>query len=498
MNVAEIIDGHPDEAVALVAGERTVTYGELRRDVAGLQGGLAGLGLDVGDRVGVVAGNTVEFVLGWLAAARGGFVAVPLNPGSPVPELARELAAVGARAVVCGPRGSAIVRDLDRAELPVLEHVVVAEAPVPDGGVLLDDLIAAEPAELVAREADDLAVLMFTSGTAGSPRAAMLTHGNLVANLEQVQDSEGRRRTAEDVALAVLPLFHIFGLNVVLDGGLVAGSTTILMDHFDPDAALAAVAEHKVTDLTGPPTMWAALAAAPSASPDAVATVVRAASGAAALGPEIRSAVQASLGIALAEGYGLTETSPVVATGVGIEAPVGSVGRPIPGVEVRIVDADGEDTFIGDPGEILVRGANVFVGYWNDPEATTNVLTGDGWLRTGDIGFADEEGHLYLSDRAKDLIIVSGFNVFPAEVEDTLMMAEGVREAAVVGIPSERTGEAVKAFVVLDDGVTLTDEEIREHTHAHLARYKCPAEIEVVDELPHGPGGKLLRRTLRG
>jgi long-chain acyl-CoA synthetase len=338
---------------------------------------------------------------------------------------------------------------------------------------------------------------MFTSGTAGSPKAAMLTHGNLLANLEQVQASPGHR-TADGVALAVLPLFHIFGLNVVLDGSLAAGATVVLMEHFDAEAAVDLVVEHGITDLTGPPTMWAGLAGAANASPDAFATVVRAASGAAALNPEVRAAVQERLGIALAEGYGLTETAPVVASGVGQDAPIGSVGRLVPGVEARIVDADGEDTFIGDAGEILVRGDNVFGGYWNDPEATSAVLTGDGWLHTGDIGFADEDGFLFLSDRAKDLIIVSGFNVFPAEVEDVLTSADGVREAAVVGIASDRTGEAIKAFVVLDDGVTMTPEDIREHTHRHLARYKCPAEIEVVDQLPHGPAGKLLRRSLRG
>ncbi len=163
------------------------------------------------------------------------------------------------------------------------------------------------------------------------------------------------------------------------------------------------------------------------------------------------------------------------------------------------MDLDGQDTYIGDPGEILVRGDNVFVGYWNDPEATTAVLTDDGWLHTGDIGFADESGHLFLSDRAKDLVIVSGFNVFPAEVEEVLVSHPDVREAAVVGIPSDRTGEAVKAFVVLEDGATgLSPDDLRDHTHVHLSRYKCPAEIEIVDELPHGPGGKLLRRSLRG
>ena len=483
VNVAGIIDGHPDEAVALVAGDRTITYGELRREVAGVQAGLAGLGLDVGDRVAIVAGNTVTFVLGWLAAARGGFVGVPLNPGSPRPELTRELAAVGAR-VVLGEVG-----DLDRAALPVLDHVLDASA--------VAELATTEPVDAVDRSAEDLAVLMFTSGTAGSPRAAMLTHGNLLANLEQVQASPGHR-TRDGVALAILPLFHIFGLNVVLGGTLSVGATVVLMERFDADAALALIAEHGVTDLTGPPTMWANLAAAPSAGPESLASVVRAASGAAALGAETHRAVRERLGIDLAEGYGLTETSPVVATGVGVDAPVGSVGRVVPGVEVRIVDPDGDDTFLGDAGEILVRGDNVFVGYWNDPEATRAVLTDDGWLHTGDIGFADEHGHLYLSDRAKDLIIVSGFNVFPAEVEDVLVAADGVREAAVVGIPSDRTGEAVKAFVVLDDGVALTADQLRDHTHGHLARYKCPAEIEIVDELPHGPGGKLLRRSLRG
>ena len=497
VNVAGIIDGHPDEAVALVAGERTVTYGQLRRDVAGLQAGLAGLGLDVGDRVGVVARNNVEFVVGWLAAARGGFVAVPLNPGSPLPELTHELAAVGARAVVCGPFGSEVVRRLDRGELPVLEHVVVTEAPVPDGGHLIGDLVAAPPADLVERDAGDLALLMFTSGTAGSPRAAMLTHGNLLANLDQVNRTDARRRGPDDVALAILPLFHIFGLNVVLDGGLLAGSTIVLMDQYDADAALRAVAEQKVTDLTGPPTMWGDLARSEGAAPDVVGSVIRAASGAAALGEEVRLLVRERLGIDLAEGYGLTETAPVVATGVGIDAPAGSVGRVIPGVEVRIVDADGDDTFIGDPGEILVRGDNVFVGYWNDPEATRAVLDEDGWLHTGDIGFADEEGNLFLSDRAKDLIIVSGFNVFPAEVEEALCSHPSVDEAAVVAVPSERTGEAVKAFVVAAEGARPSVDELRDHVGAHLARYKCPSEIEVVAELPHGPSGKVLRRTLR-
>jgi long-chain acyl-CoA synthetase len=483
VNLAGIIEAHPDEATALVAGDRALTYGELRRQVAGVQAGLRELGLDVGDRVGLVAGNTLEFVLGFLGAVRGGLVAVPLNPGSPTPELTQELAAVGARVLV----GAAA--EVDRDQLPVLEHVLEA-----DGLAALADH---DPADPVERGDDDLAVLMFTSGTAGAPKAAMLTHGNLRSNLDQVQASEGRRRGPDDVALAVLPLFHIFGLNVVLNGGLVAGSTVVLVERFEPDAVLEVIAERGVTDLTGPPTMWAGLAAAGSARPEAVASVRRAASGAAPLGEEVRQAVLDRLGLELKEGYGLTETSPVVATGVGTDAPSGSVGRLLPGVELRIVDPDGDDTYLGDPGEILVRGPNVFHGYWNDPEATRAVLSQDGWLRTGDLGFVDEDGNLFLSDRAKDIVIVSGFNVFPAEVEDVLMERPDIAEAAVIGIPHPRTGEAIKAFVVLEPGASLTEQEVIDHVGDHLARYKCPAEVVFVDELPHGPAGKLLRRSLR-
>ncbi|MEL7210727.1 MAG: AMP-binding protein, partial [Actinomycetota bacterium] len=282
------------------------------------------------------------------------------------------------------------------------------------GAVALDALLEADPVERVERDEDDLAVLIFTSGTAGLPRAAMLSHGNLLANIEQGQRDPARRRTTDDVVLGVLPLFHIFGLNVVLGATLAVGARIVLIERFDPESCLETVANKAITDITGPPTLWAALAAHPGASPWAMESVNRATSGASRLTEEVAHAVRERLGLDLKEGYGLTETAPVVATSLGTDAPVGSIGRPISGVEVRLVDEEGDDVYVGDPGELWVRGPNVFQGYWNDPDATHRALTDDGWLRTGDIAVVDDDGFLYLVDRAKDLIIVSGFNVHPA------------------------------------------------------------------------------------
>ena len=202
-------------------------------------------------------------------------------------------------------------------------------------------------------------------------------------------------------------------------------------------------------------------------------------------------------GLVISEGYGLTEASPTVTSSVGAEVPDGSIGRPIPGVEIRLVDEDGDDAFLGDPGELWVRGPNVFKGYWNDPEATAAALTTGGWLRTGDIAVADDAGNLTIVDRVKDLIIVSGFNVFPAEVEETLLEHPGIEAAAVVGVEHPHTGETVKAYVVAAPGAHVDEETLIEFCAARLARYKCPTKILFLDELPQGMGGKVLRRTLR-
>ncbi len=498
MNLATLIEPHPDDAVALISrGERT-TYGQLREQVAGFRGGLAGLGLEPGDRVALLCANNWYFVVAYLAALGAGLVAVPLNPSSPRRELEKELAAIGARALIVGPSGRSAFASVDRSATPALEYVVGPSGAGVGESVTFDQLLLADPVPVVDRGPDDLAVLMFTSGTAGSPKAAMLTHGNLLANLEQVQSSPGRAQEPDDLSFGVIPLFHIFGLNVVLGGAIHVGGAVLLIERFDPSSALEAIARHRATLVSGPPTMWAALADQPDASADDMASVRLATSGAAKLPDEVTRRVQERFGLRLTEGYGLTETSPVVATANGLpDAPIGSIGRPIRGVEMRLVDADGDDVLIGDEGEVWVRGPNVFGGYWNDPDATAAALTPDGWLRTGDLAVVNDDGYLFLVDRAKDLIIVSGFNVYPAEVEEILVEHPAIDAAAVVGVPHPHSGEAVKAFVVVANGFAVEEDDVISWCAEHLARYKCPSKVMFVDELPQNVSGKVLRRTLR-
>jgi long-chain acyl-CoA synthetase len=489
VNLAAIVEPHPADRPALVSGGQVTTYGELRDRVAATRGGLAARGVEPGDRVAIVAANSWQFVAAYLAVLGVGAVAVPLNPASPPPELRRELAAVGARLVVTGPAGRVPVADAETDETAVDADELLA-APGPAGADR-----SAPP--IVDRAPSDPAVLLFTSGTAGAPRAAVLTHGNLLANVEQVLSVPGRPEGPDDVALGVLPLFHVFGLNALLGTMLHVGATVVLVERFDAAEVLDAVARRGVTIVSGVPAMWHALASHPGVGAADLAGVRVAMSGAAPLDPDVRRLVADRLGLELHEGYGLTEASPVVATGMGAGAPAGSIGRPLPGVQVRLVDARGEDVLVGDPGEIWVRGPSVFAGYWEDPEATAAALTPDGWLRTGDVAVVDDDGFLYLVDRAKDVVIVSGFNVFPAEVEDVLDAHPAVAEAAVVGVPDMRTGEGVRAFVVLAPGATAGEDELAAFCAERLARYKCPTGVTFVDEIPHGQAGKLLRRALR-
>jgi long-chain acyl-CoA synthetase len=471
-NLAEVLlepAARTPDAAALRAGTDVVTYRELEVRAAHVAGALRSEGVEPGDRVAIEGDNTVAFVASYLGALRIGGVAVPLNPHAPEAELTRELAAV--------------------------EPSVVLRPPLDGTGG------DAEPAAPVDRDAADPAVLLFTAGTAGAPKAAMLTHGNLASNIRQVLDHPGLALTADDVSLGALPLFHVFGLNAVLGIGLAAGASTVLIDHFQPAAALRAVREHRVTVLAGVPAMYHAFLDLDDATapPDAFTSLRLAVSGAAPLGEELFEGMRKRFDVVVHEGYGLTEASPIVTTSaIGRRDPApGSIGPPLPGVDVRLVDADGADVLPGDPGEIWVHGPNVFPGYWRDPNATATALTDDGWLRTGDIAVADDTGELSLVDRAKDLVIVSGFNVYPAEVEEVLLEHPDVAEAAVVGEPDPRTGETIVAFVVPEPGRRPPTEELLAQCARSLARYKCPTRVEIVEELPRSFAGKVLRRELR-
>lgn len=496
MNLATIFDRHPDDAVALISRGKNTTYGSLSADVASYRGGLLSLGLEPGDRIGIVCGNNWYFVASYLAAIGSGLVAVPLNPTSPTMELAHQLAAVGARAVIIGATARAKFEDFDRSTTPDIEWLIGCGF-TPEGGIDHETLTDHDPIDIVERDDDDLACLMFTSGTAGSPKAAMLSHGNLRTNIAQILSAPGNAQTSDDVVFAVLPMFHIFGLNVVLGTTLAVGAKLLLVERFDPDSAIESIRKHQATLISGPPTMWAAWANLPDAPPGAFSSVRLAVSGAARLSEDTARTIERRYGLRLHEGYGLTEASPVVTSSAATDAPLGSVGVPLPGLELRLVDEDGDDVLIGDSGELWVRGPNVFKGYWRDEEATARCLNDDGWLMTGDVATVDDGGFLFLVDRVKDLIIVSGFNVYPAEVEEVLMAHPAIDACAVVGVPHPYTGEAVKAYVVTVKGAAVEEDEIVRFCSSRLARYKCPEKIWFVDEVPQGLGGKVLRRALR-
>ncbi|HEY5876029.1 MAG TPA: AMP-binding protein [Ilumatobacteraceae bacterium] len=495
MNLAHLIDDHAGDSIALFSRGRPTTYGELREQVDSMRGGLAGLGIGRGDRVAIVCNNSRYFVVAYLAVLGLGAAAVPLNPTSPAPEIAREITAVGAKAAIVDPVAASAWAVIAPA-CPSVEHVVATDGSVIEGAVGFDELLSHTSVPIVEVEPDTLAVLIFTSGTAGSPRAAMLTHGNLRSNIDQSRTAVVGVQS-NDVVYGVLPLNHIFGLNVVLGLSLARGATVVLVNRFDPATALDTIRERGVTVVPGAPPMWIAWSQFEEAPADSFASVRLALTGAAKMPEDAIRRLEQRFGLRLSEGYGLTEASPTVTSSAGLQIKPGSIGKVLDGIEVRLVDDQGDDVVSGDPGEIWVRGPNVFAGYFEDPEATARALTADGWLRTGDIAVTDGDGYLYLVDRAKDLIIVSGFNVYPAEVEEILAMHPGVDDVAVVGVPHPYSGEAVKAYVVQSPGAHLDEEQLIAHCTANLARYKCPSKILFVDELPRGVAGKLLRRELR-
>ena len=487
MNLAAALlataESNPDH-VALV-GAVPVTYEQLASRAAAVAA-VVGERTTLGDRVAIVADNEPAFVAAYLGTLAAGAVAVPLNVGSPSHELAREFEAVDPVFALVSTAHADLARrataEFSGIPVEVIDGLTNVTAP----------LVFAE------RQATDLAVLLFTAGTAGAPKPAMLTHGSLLANIEQMQSHPGLQVTSDDIALAVLPLFHVYGLNVALGLALRAGAAVSLVDHFHPVETLARVRTDRVTVVAGVPAIydaWLSLDEA-LAPRDSLAHVRLCVSGATTLSPDTARRMRERFGVSVHDGYGLTEASPVVTTtAVASEPRVGSIGPPLPGIEVALIDHDGKPALEGDPGEIVVRGANVFAGYWNDPVTTSAVLK-DGWLHTGDIAVADGDGWLTLVDRAKDIIIVSGFNVFPGEVEEALRSHRDVEDVAVIGEPHPRTGETVVAYVVACPGRTPDPVELLRHAGRELARYKLPTRVVVVDALPRTLAGKLVRREL--
>ncbi len=498
-NVAELVT----ETAARTPGQlafvdhataRRLTWQQVHAAVDAYAATLLQAGLVPGDRVAIVQPTSPEFAVALFAVLRAGGVAVPLGTHSPAPELERILDDCGA-AILVGEAAGSVPTVLDPPALDAAADVTAEGMLPPDG----------------PRGGEDIAVLCYTSGTAGTPRGVMLSHRALLSNVEQCAALKPAPVTATDRVLLVVPLFHAYGLGPGLLQVAAAGASAVLMEAFSADRALDACAEYQVTALVGVPAMYQAFAAQPEERlTEAMASVRLLTSGAAPLAPAVLAAIKQATGLSVFEGYGLTETGPVLtSTLVGGYAKPGSVGRPVPGVELMLVDSDGRPVGVApDPdepawfdendsetGRVAARGPNLFSGYWPDgahgPDA-------DGWFRTGDVGYLDGDGDLRLVDRANDLIIVNGFNVYPNEVERVLGELAEVHEAAAVGVPDERTGEYVKAVLVLAPGAELTEDDVREHCAAQLARFKVPRVVEFVDELPYSVTGKVRRASLRG
>ncbi len=492
-NVADLLTGHavrrPD-AVALVQPgphRRTLSWVELDAQVEAVASGLAAQGLVAGQRVAIAGVNSIEWVVAYFAALRAGFVAVPVNPQSTPAELRRTLLDSGARVLLSDQLAGPDVAQTDGAQTDDARTDV---AEVPDGIPVLS-LSPAGLARWTAATAspigspqdrEALAVLLYTAGTSGVPKAAMLSHRALLAH-QQHLDPFGII-TAESHTLAVLPFFHVFGLNAVLGSWALAGGRLIVMDGLANDLFPVLDAE-QITNLPVAPVIIHRLVSDGrlAAGLAGVRTVL---SGAAPLPPNVRDDFTRRTGLRVEQGYGLTEAAPgVAATLGGAILGHGHVGRALPGVEIRIGDGSDET----EPGEIWIRGDNLFSGYWPDADHGPDP---DGWFSTSDIGYLSD-GELFLVDRSRDLIIVNGFNVYPAEIEQVLLELPGVVEAAVVGQPHPDAGEQVVAFLV----ASLTADEVMAHCQAQLATFKRPAEIRLVAELPRGATGKILKGTLR-
>lgn len=483
MNLAHALDATSDrtpDAVALVFEGAEITFAQLRARALGDADVLAARGVGPGDRVAIWVPNHPSFASAMYAAWRLGAVAVPLHAALTEPEARHILGDSEAKVVVCGP---------DQRDLGVKLGDAIGLEELPLEG---SERSVAEPGD------SDLALIQYTAGTSGLPKGAMLTHANLKANIDQMRQVP-IAIGPDDVSLCVLPLFHIFGLNVVLNLAIEVGATVVLSERFDPVGSLDLIKANLVTMIAGAPPVYVAwlLGEAPR---DAFSNVRVAVSGAAPLPKEILDGFRERFDVTIWEGYGLTETSPALtSTAIGGVPKPNCVGRPLPGVEMKLIDQDGDDvTDEGDPGEIVVRGPNVFSGYWNRPEESKAAFTEDGWFRSGDVGVFDDDGDLYIVDRKKDMVLVSGFNVYPREIEDVLRRHPNVGDVAVIGVPDDHTGERIKAIVVPDPpGESVSVDDLLAFAAKSLAPYKTPKEIEIVADIPRNAAGKVLRRELR-
>lgn len=522
-SLRELIARNDDrgDAEFLVQGERRLTYAEHNALVRKVGAGLRDRGVDPGDRVAILSANTIEWVVTFWACAAIGATVVPLNAWWKAEEIQFGLADSGAKVLCCDAKRGAVVESiLDR--LPDLGDVFVSS---PDAGTPKltpwDKLAAGEdPGVLgdVEVAEDELFAILYTSGTTGRPKGATLTHRQAIANVQNIfcagalgamlgTPSLEAERKLTPTTLLVVPLFHVTGCLSTMMLTYAQGARLVLMPpgRFDADEVMATIERERVTSFGGVPTIMWRIVESPNFERYDLSSVVRASYGGAPAAAELVTRIHErfpSVKRTLATAYGLTETASVATSQAGDDygAHPGAVGRPVPTVEMRLVDASDREVAVGENGEVWLRGPTIMRrGYWNRPEATAEAITPDGWLRTGDIGRLDDDGYLYLVDRAKDMIIRAGENIYCVEVEQILFSHPDVIDAAVVGVPHRELGEEVKAVVQLRAGATAGRDELREWCAARLANFKVPTHVETRDEpLARNPAGKVLKNLLRG
>ena len=490
---------HADEladriAIRDAAGTSSYTYAELGDAIHRLAGGLAARGVAPGKVVGLMAPNMPEYAVVFHGVAVAGGAVTTVNPTYGAEEVRHQLVDAGASMLFTV--GMFVDTALEAIEgTDVTEVVVIGEAA--PGTTAMADVFG-DPIEQVPVDlATHTVVLPYSSGTTGLPKGVMLTHRNLVANIEQC--AHAIKYTDDEVALAALPFFHIYGMQVLMNGLLANGVTTVSMPRFDMVEALQAVQELKITRFFAVPPIILGLAKAPIVDDYDTSSVRQIFSGAAPLGAELAAEAAARLGCEVVQGFGMTELSPVSHCTVEGDYRPGTSGVTISNTESRIVDPDtGEDRGVGERGELWVRGPQVMTGYLNNPEATADTIDADGWLHTGDVAIIDEHGHMTIVDRLKELIKVKGFQVAPAELEALIITHPKVADVAVIGVPDDEAGESPKAFVAAAPDQTITLDEIQALVSEHLVSYKQIRELEVIDAIPKSAAGKILRKELRG
>ncbi len=498
LNLGSILSGSASERpekVAIRLGERAITYRELDRAARGVARSLRDRGLEPGDRVALMVPNLPEFTIAYFGILYAGCTVVPLNVLLSAPEVTYHLKDSGARLLVAH----------SLFDGPATEGANAADVPIvsADGGAgdearpSIPEMATAEPLDTVfATSPSDTAVILYTSGTTGKPKGAELTHSNLFLNCALVIPR--LIPIADDtVMLATLPLFHSFGQTVIQNGSIAAGATYTLLPRFTPDEAFEILERDRVTLFAGVPTMYfAMLHHEPSRDFD-LSSLLYCMSGGAPMPVDVMRAFEDKFPVQILEGYGLSETSPVASFNT-LDRPrkPGSIGYPVWGVEMCILDEQDQPVADGERGEICIRGHNVMKGYLGRPDATKETLRG-GWFHSGDIGIRDDDGAYEIVDRKKDMILRGGFNVYPREVEEVLYAHDAIIEAAVIGVPHERHGEEVKAIVVVRPDTGLTAEKLIGYCKERLAAYKYPRIVEFSEGLPKGPTGKILKRELR-